>query len=216
MFVFLGTSEDSWAVGNDHFSVAKDLPGPLQQTWDHLGGACGGVTKVGTMISWVSTAPDGRYALMTKGGELLSNRQDILAAAQPATAVEHIALSPLGGWFIRFTDGTVQISQSSGFSDTFCRLASPYLDLRSPGRQYSPICDAFFGAQEAVIIRTDRELVSGMLSQSLQAALQVLTHGELKAGCAVEDCIAEAIVSTPDYESAGSVDDGGHVEQAAV
>lgn len=48
---------------------SKNLSGPLQQIWDHLGNACGHANKVGTLISWVSTASDGRYAIMTKGGE---------------------------------------------------------------------------------------------------------------------------------------------------
>ncbi|KAJ4142776.1 hypothetical protein NW754_010216 [Fusarium falciforme] len=69
MFIYLGTSEDSWAVGNDYFSVAKNLPDPLQQIWDRLGNACGRANKVGTLISWVSTAPDGTFAIMAKGGE---------------------------------------------------------------------------------------------------------------------------------------------------
>ncbi|KAI8718277.1 hypothetical protein NCS52_00606000 [Fusarium sp. LHS14.1] len=181
MFVYLGTSEDSWVVGNDYFSVAKNLPGPLQQIWDRLGSACGHVNKVGTLISWMSTAPDGTYAIMTKGGELLSNRQDVLAAARPATSVEHITFSPLGGWFIRFNDGTVQVSHSSGFSTTFHRLVLQYLDLSCQSRQYSPIRNVFFGAREAVIVRTDRELLSAMLSQSLQTSLQALTNGELKS-----------------------------------
>lgn len=132
---------------------------------------------------------------MTKGGErecnhlstltgltriVLSNRQDLLAAAQPATSVEHITFSPLGGWFIRFNDGTVQVSHSSGFSNTFHRLVLQYLDLSCQTRQYSPIRNVFFGAQEAVIVRTDRELLSAMLSQSLQTSLLALASGELK------------------------------------
>ncbi|RSL72447.1 hypothetical protein CEP53_001076 [Fusarium sp. AF-6] len=181
MFVYLGTSEDSWAVGNDYFSVAKDLPGTLQQIWDRLGNACGHVNKVGTLIAWMSTAPDGTYAIMTKGGELLSNRQDVLAAAQPATSVDHISFSPLGGYFIRFNDGTVQISHSSGFSNTFHHLVSQYLDTSCQTRQFSPIRDVFFGAKDAIIVRTDRELLSAMLSQSLQGSFQALTNGELKS-----------------------------------
>ncbi|KAF4999563.1 hypothetical protein FDECE_11484 [Fusarium decemcellulare] len=178
MFVYFGTIQDSWAVGNDHFSVSKNLPTPIQQVWDRLASACGHATKVGTMISWMSTAPDGTYPSPNEA--VLSNRQDILTLAHPATAVEHITLSPHGGYFIRFADGTVQISQS-GFSDTFYQLISPYLDPRCQSRQYSPVRHVFFGAHDAVVIQTDRDIVSANISPSLQAALQVLTHGELKA-----------------------------------
>ncbi|KAF7552517.1 hypothetical protein G7Z17_g4281 [Cylindrodendrum hubeiense] len=173
MFLYFGTTADSWAVGNDHFSLAQNLPAPIQQLWDRLAGVFDSPSMAGTMISWMATAPDGAYAVMTKGGELLCSRPDLLAAAQPPSAVEHIALSPLGGWFVCFTDGTVQVSPPAGFSQACYSLLGPYLDWRCTARQYSPVCSVFFGAGEAVIVRTDRGLVSAMLPPSLQTSLQL-------------------------------------------
>lgn len=56
------------AFANAFFS-RRNLPPSLQELWDRLGAVCRNPSMAGTMISWLSTSPDGGYVAMTKGGE---------------------------------------------------------------------------------------------------------------------------------------------------
>lgn len=90
---------------------------------------------------------------------MLSNCNDLLDTVrlqfQQAyhPSVRHVALSPLGGWFIRYGDGTVQVS--GRFPDAFYTIASPFLSLsgtNSHQRQASLVEYVFFGANESIIV----------------------------------------------------------------
>lgn len=109
---------------------------------------------------------------------MLSNVPDLLNAVNTqlrqvyGTGVEHVCLSPLGGWLIRYSLGTVTIS--GRFPDTFYALASPYLDVSSTQRQMSQIENVWCGADNGVIIKTRGQLVWEGISQTLAETLNVL------------------------------------------
>lgn len=70
VFVFLGATPDSWAMGNDEFSACNNLPRPLQDAWDRLAKVQPQPSLAATDIAWLSVTPAGdSYAIMTKGGE---------------------------------------------------------------------------------------------------------------------------------------------------
>ncbi|KAK2593646.1 hypothetical protein QQS21_008650 [Conoideocrella luteorostrata] len=110
---------------------------------------------------------------MTKGGELLSNRQDLLDAAKPLSSIEHISLSPTGGWFIRFTDGSAQISSKKSLSKAFRDLAYDYMDMYSTSRQSRrKIKSVVFGANGAVMLSMDNNKVRyDLISETLKSSI---------------------------------------------
>lgn len=109
---------------------------------------------------------------------VLSNVPDLLNAVNTqlhqvyGTGVEHVCLSPLGGWLITYSLGTVTIS--GRFPDSFYALASPYLDVSSTQRQRSVIEYVFFGADEGVVIKTRDDLIWEGIHETLAEQLTIL------------------------------------------
>ncbi|KAK5995415.1 hypothetical protein PT974_03819 [Cladobotryum mycophilum] len=180
VFVYLGPTPESWAVGNDHYSISNNLPPAIQQVWDHLGKVCADPSMAGTMISWISTSPDGSYAIMTKGGEFLSNRQDLIATTHPHSTVDHVAFSPRG-WFVRFADGSVQFSSPSTLPPTFHNLSRDLLDTNSISRQHrSQVRRVFFDGNGGTIISTDHGILVEGISGSVSASIRSFTYGDMQ------------------------------------
>ncbi|KAK7421474.1 hypothetical protein QQX98_002173 [Neonectria punicea] len=184
VFYYFGPDRSSWALGNDKFALANNLPESLQVVWDQLGEPFQDKQMAGTQIQWLSSALDGRYAIMTKNGDLLSNCDDLLNTVieqlqtRYRTSVDFIAFSPLGGWFVRYGDSTVQLS--GRFPDAFYAIASPYLHLTGPdaqSRQASQIQSIFFGSGQSVVIKTGISLHWNGITQSMADSFNSLTNG---------------------------------------
>jgi hypothetical protein len=92
---------------------------------------------------------------------LQSQDPNLLADTSPSNLygiriqqVEQLSFSPEGGWFVRYSDGTVRLSMVGSFHENFHTLASEYMQTRgSPAnsRQASQLKWVFFGADGAVI-----------------------------------------------------------------
>jgi hypothetical protein len=177
VFCCFGAEPGSWALGNDNYSISHNLSAPLQTAWDSLAQGCVDPSLAGAKISWLSSGTDGSYAIMTKQNELLSNRPDLLAVAQPPYTINHVSFSHQGAWFVRFNDGTVQVSSASHFSRVFHHLVRPFLDPSSTSRQASSITNIYFGHGDDMIIQTDHSiLVSDALSKRILARLPISDH----------------------------------------
>ncbi|KAI9151577.1 retinol dehydrogenase 12 [Paramyrothecium foliicola] len=171
VFFYFGPEPGSWALGNDHYSAAHNLPLPIRKVWDLLGQDCPDPALAGTKISWISSAVEGSYAVMTKRNELLTNREDLLVAAQPYSNIEHISFSAQGGWFAKFKDGTVQITPNS-LPRSFHTLASPFLDPNTALRQGSAIKSVFFGQNDELLLHVGYDVIaSDRISSSILSSL---------------------------------------------
>ncbi|KPM35813.1 Vacuolar protein sorting-associated protein 4 [Neonectria ditissima] len=182
VFYYFGPDRSSWAFGNDKFALANNLPESLQTVWDQLGDPFQDKQMAGTQIQWMASASDGRYAIMTKNGDLLTNCDDLLNTvveqlqSRYGTSVDFIAFSPLGGWFIRYGDSTVQLS--GRFPDVFYAMASPYLQLTGPdahSRQASMIQSIFFGSGQSFVFKTGFTLHWNGITQKLADSFNSLT-----------------------------------------
>ncbi|KAF7561203.1 hypothetical protein G7046_g2955 [Stylonectria norvegica] len=183
VFYYFGRDSASWAVGNDKFGLSNNLPPALQAIWDGLGEPFEDKQMAATRIHWLSTAPDGTFAVMTKNGDLLSNCDDLLNAIKAqieqsyGTSVDHISFSPLGGWFIRYADGTVQLS--GRFPDAFYAIASNYLDLSAlASRQLSSLETVFFGAEQSILVKAGSALHWDGIAPALADVLTTFTSGQ--------------------------------------
>ncbi len=129
------------------------------------------------------------------------NNDDLFAAIlrykqhRSWVSVEHASFSAAGAWFVRWSDGNVQIGSSAQevFPDSFTALAAPYLQLSGPAAQapqYCEINNVFFGANDAVIIKLGgSRLVWDRLSESLEAGLtSIVGPGEITLGVATTLC----------------------------
>ncbi len=59
---------------------------------------------------------------------------------------EYVAVSPGGGWLVKYSNGGVRLSMTGAFSSNFNKLASKYMQTRgskSYQLHYSPISNAF-------------------------------------------------------------------------
>ncbi|KAH7148275.1 hypothetical protein EDB81DRAFT_649649, partial [Dactylonectria macrodidyma] len=179
VFYYFGPDQSSWALGNDEFALANNLPKSIQAVWDRLAEPFEDKQMAGTLIQWISTSRNGSYAIMTKNGDLLSDCDELhkTIAEQlqnvPGTSVEHISFSPLGGWFIKYTDGTAQLS--GRFPDTFYAIADRYLDLTTQSRQTSQIDSILFGNGDSVVVKAGSALQWDGISQALTDSLNSLT-----------------------------------------
>ncbi|KAF7557247.1 hypothetical protein G7Z17_g756 [Cylindrodendrum hubeiense] len=163
----------------------NNLPQPIQEVWDQLAEPFEDKQMAGTRIQWMSTSPGGRYAIMTKNGDLLSNCDELLSTVieqlrdVPGTSVQHISFSPLGGWFIRYADATVQLS--GRFPDAFVAIASQYLDPTSQSRQYSTLDGIFFGHDKAVVVKAGAALHWDGVTQALADSFNSLIPKDILA-----------------------------------
>lgn len=101
--------------------------------------------------------------------KVLCNRADVLAAAQPRSAVEHISFSPNGGWLIRFVDGKVQHQSFP--------LAGDLVSGHPGMRQHSRVKGAVFGAEGSSIIRTERATLVEGVSEEVRGLIKVSEGG---------------------------------------
>lgn len=189
VFYYFGPDPSSWAFGNDTFSLANNLPVPIQAAWDKLGEPLADKQMAGTRILWMSSAPNGKYAIMTNTGDLLSNEDDMLAAViqqlkeRPGTLVKHVCFSPRGGWFVKYEDGSAQIS--GAFPESFSKAIMPLIDLtgsNAHARQHTGIDCIWFGRGDSWVLAAGSALLWEGISETLATSLQNISNGKLGAG----------------------------------
>ncbi|KAL2128191.1 hypothetical protein VTI74DRAFT_9539 [Chaetomium olivicolor] len=187
VFFHFGKDVSSWAVGNGCWSYGCNLGPALKAQWDQLGTLFHDKSMAGTRIEWLSTAPDGSYCLQERNGTIYSNRTDLMQAIRQAIqesssswnsySVDHVSFSPYGAWFLRLKrtvgEGVVQLSSQGRFPDTFIAMASPYLNFSNQTLQPSKVQYAFFGAQDAALIKlSDGGLMWDRLGDGVSQALR--------------------------------------------
>lgn len=96
------------------------------------------------------------------------------------TTVSHVCFSPLGGWFIKYGDGTAQLS--GRFPDAFYAIANSYMDLSGPAaktRQPSKIDSIFFGSGKSVVVKAGTVLHWDGITQALADSFNSLVPKDI-------------------------------------
>jgi hypothetical protein len=115
------------------------------------------------MRSPISSANiSGNLVLQSQNVSLLADTRGSNLYGITVQEVDHLSFSTGGGWFVRYTDGTVRLSMVGSFPQNFYNIAEEYMQTSGSAacsRQQSQMQYVFFGADGAVLVK----LINGNL-----------------------------------------------------
>ncbi|KAF4638011.1 hypothetical protein G7Y89_g51 [Cudoniella acicularis] len=138
---------DSWAIGNDVFTTYRQMPPHLAKAFDE------GILK-GINIAWGSIGPDGLCFFSLANNRIYRTSNANLLADVSCKGVDHLTFSPGGGWFIRYTDGTIRLSMTGTFPSSFHKhFKGSIITQGCSSIQNSNVTNVWFGAGDTILIQ---------------------------------------------------------------